>query len=150
MALTATIIAFAGGLAAKVKVKPPRDVDLRRDLRDLKAENAQLRHAIEMLDRELATERSLKLHWRDEASRLAVEMRLRREAQERHAQQAAHILQAQQMQAQAQLAYQQLGQYQQQALGAQNLLGAQNIAMPEGWTCTCIPDRASALRRDEE
>jgi hypothetical protein len=160
MSLTATIIAFAAGLAAKVR--PARDAGLEKALatckkllaerRDAERASAYLLDRIEGLERELATERSLKGHWRDEARRLAAEARLRREAQERRQYQVqmnAAMAQQQAMQALG------LGQspamqpdwplYQQQ-LGMQGLLGAQNLKMPEGRTCTCIPDRASVLK----
>jgi hypothetical protein len=174
MALT-TIIAFAAGLAAKVR--PPKD-PLAPEVMRLLAESkkaatriAQLEHTIDMLDRELLTERSLKRHWRDEARHWAAEARERREAHERQAHQQYAILAAQAEVQQAHMNVQQDGRYLQQALAqqafqaqlnahglqqhgfqqlgqvAQNLLGAQNLEMPAGWTCTCIPDRASALRR---
>jgi hypothetical protein len=143
MALTATLIGFAAGLAARLKpISPPsREAEkndmkaeiarLKRDLALAARTNNHLLEGIEMLERELATERNLKLHWRDEASRFATEARLRREAQERHAQASQQALQA----------------YNARYLGhvAQGLLGAQNLALPAGWDCTCIPDRASAL-----
>jgi hypothetical protein len=156
MSLT-TIIAFAAGLAAKVR--PPKD-PLAPEVMRLLAENkkaatriAQLEHALDTLDRELLTERSLKSHWRDEARHLA--SRLRWEAQEQ--QHGAMLLQMQayqqqanaQMAMQAQLAAVGVQQYGFPQLGqvAQNLLGAQNLQMNADWVCTCIPDRASVLRR---
>jgi hypothetical protein len=154
MALT-TIIAFAAGLAAKVR--PPKD-PLAPEVMRLLAENeraagriAQLEHALDTLDRELLTERNLKAHWRDEAHHLATRLRWEH-AQDQHAQQQHGAMLAQQ--ANAQMAQQQMLAYQQQAQGfqqlgqvAQNLLGAQNLQMNADWVCTCIPDRASALRR---
>jgi hypothetical protein len=154
MALT-TIIAFAAGLAAKVR--PPKD-PLAPEVMRLLAENeraagriAQLERLVETLDRELLTERNLKAHWREEARHLAT--RLHWEAQDQHAQQQHGAMLAQQANAQmAQQAAMQDGRYLQalgfQQLGqvAQNVLGAQNLQMSADWVCTCIPDRASALR----
>jgi hypothetical protein len=130
MSLTATIIAFASGLAAKVKTPRQEEIFLSRENARLLEVIDRAHRQIETLDLELATERSLKLHWRDEAQRLATD------AHER---------------LYAAMAQQQGGQQGFQQLGAvaQNLLGAQNLdqARWREWVCTCIPDRASALRR---
>jgi hypothetical protein len=167
MALSATLIAFAAGLAAKVR--PPKD-PLAPEVMRLLAESkkaatriAQLERLVYTLDRELLTERNLKAHWREEARHLATQARERREARDWQAAQLNMAAQAQQANAQQMAMQAQLAavgllgpQFQQQAqaqgfqqLGqvAQNLLGAQNLQMNADWVCTCIPDRASALRR---
>jgi hypothetical protein len=173
MSLTATLIAFASGLAAKVRL--PKD-PLAPEVMRLLVENqeaagriAQLERLIDTLDRELATERNLKAHWREEARYLAVQARERRhEINGRGAMMAAQMAQ---LAMQAQLANNDLqalgglgqnmaavqdgrylsqqGGFQQLGNVAQNLLGAQNLdnARWREWVCTCIPDRASALRR---
>jgi hypothetical protein len=171
MSITATLIAFTSGLAAKVRA-PPADAELAKAMatckklldqrRDAERANVYLLDRIETLERELAVETNLCSHWRAEAMRLAAD---NREARERRVggavalQQYAQMQQAQYnaMQAQAmaqqaqhaamQMAY---GQgFQQLGVVAQNLLGAQNLdsAHWRDWVCTCIPDRASALRR---
>jgi Lhr-like helicase len=130
MSLTATLIAFATGFAAKVRL-PASD-------REKISEVERLRERIETLERELAVERSLKAHWREEASRLATQARERRQGDYAQAQM-AQMAQAQMMNAVQPdwpLYQQQLG------LNQQNLLGAQNAYWRD---CTCIPDRASAL-----
>jgi septal ring factor EnvC (AmiA/AmiB activator) len=171
MALTATLIAFATGLAAKVRPEPDR----------------RWRNEVERLDRDLAVQKTLVEHWKGEArtfGRRIAELEAERDAvrnqrdavrnqrdaldaelarqwhrnDHQHAQQQHGAMLAQQanmqmLAQQAQMNAVQDGRYLQaqgfQQLGqvAQNLLGAQTLEMPAGWTCTCIPDRASALRR---
>jgi predicted HicB family RNase H-like nuclease len=138
MSILGYLLAFAPALAAR---REPVDPALDEEI-------ARLRQEIAELKRELATE--LKL-MRDEARRLAIEARERREEQEQHryaAQLNAQMaMQAQAMQ--AQLAAIGLSNPYQQQLGQnlaqQSLLGTQGLA---AWApCTCVPDRARALRR---
>jgi hypothetical protein len=146
MSILGSLLAFATGFAAKVKL--PADAELNKAMatckklldqrRALEAENAQLKFGVELLQRELMTERSLKLHWREEASRLAVEARERRERQEQQ------LFGAQLNAAMAQACGQ---YYQQNQLGAQ-IQAQRDLAHWQEWDdCTCIPDRASALKR---
>jgi ATPase subunit of ABC transporter with duplicated ATPase domains len=137
MSLTATLIAFATGLAAKVRLPAPDD------------RIAELERRCAHLERRLCDAENA----RDEAEvRLeaiyADNARARRYAEYEQLAQVNSQAQAMYSQAQAYNALQGLG-LQQQGLGmqAQSLLGAQNLQMPAGWDCTCIPDRASALRR---
>jgi hypothetical protein len=157
MALTATLIAFASGLAAQVKAPPAPSASTARPM----GRSMQLDNEVERLDRALAVQKSLVEHWKSEACELgsrAIQLRIERDALRVRLEtvsQAAHLramqaLQAQQaavqpnpaLQAQANALNQQA-----QTLGGQSLLGAQNLQLPAHWDCTCIPDRATALRR---
>jgi Skp family chaperone for outer membrane proteins len=159
MALTATLIAFASGIAAKVKTPPawgpvtsPGDA-----------------MTLERLDRALAVQKNLTEHWQGEAKTFArrnveLELQLANARNERDALQAelhwaterqrgAQMAQQQALQAYQQQAYQQQAQGSQQlglaqlGLAQNRLLGAQNLQLPAHWDCTCIPDRATALRQ---
>jgi uncharacterized protein YigA (DUF484 family) len=129
MALTATLLAFASGLAAKVKTPPAKkEGEIERLFARIRSLECQLtdteneRDLLQaVLDRRRATEAQ--------------------DARWAHATQYAALQNAQSAQM-AQMAMQsqhQLTQY-------SGLLGAQNLQLP-GWACTCIPDRASVLRR---
>jgi hypothetical protein len=146
MSVAATLIAFASGLAAKVNLASGLEKKAEVRIRQLENENATL-------DRQLAVERQLCAHWREEAMTLA------RGARERHTAayernpaqaQAQHANAQMAQQAQAYNGLQGLGMqdtFQQLGVAAQqSLLGAQCLQMPADWVCTCIPDRASALR----
>jgi regulator of replication initiation timing len=164
MALTA-ILAFASGLAAKVKLPPSGWVPLANPASTalLKLRAMQLDNEVERLDRDLAVQKSLVEHWKGEARATAernVELRLELDAMRARERQAyydpaaqmAQMAHAQQMAMYNQQQAQALGQLQAQQYGMANqqqqgLLGAQNLQLPAGWDCTCIPDRASALRR---
>jgi len=87
---------------------------------------AQLIDHIELLERELATERHMSAHWLAEAQRLIREARAQRQADINHAQAQQNSL----------LAHAQC--YQQQPLAQQ--LGAQNL--DAGIWCNCVPSRA--------
>jgi chromosome segregation ATPase len=168
MSLTATLIAFAAGIAAKVKLPPSKKEGVT---------DPRWRNVVERLDRDLAVQKTLVEHWKGEARtfvRRIAELEAERDAarnqrdaldaelarqwhrnDHQHAQQQHGAMLAQQANMQSMLAqYNAQAQAQAQGfqqLGAQNLfghglLGAQNLEMPAGWTCTCIPDRASALR----
>jgi paraquat-inducible protein B len=161
MSITATLIAFASGLAAKVKVKDiiasdqekNSEVEVERLLKRLRKLECQLCEAENQRD---AAEAQLERH-RAEA---ALDQRWREhvaQAQLMNAQLNAAMAQQQAMQAQQQngvqpdwvFYQQQLGSFQQLGQVAQQaLLGAQNLdsAHWRDWVCTCIPDRASALR----
>jgi hypothetical protein len=198
MALTATLIAFASGLAAKVELHDKKENDLSwlkpqppawvpranpasAALRKLRL--MQLDNEIERLDRALAVQTSLVEHWKGEARELArsnINLRIDLDAahRQRDAALAANQMRAmarQQVMENAQMAMQsqhQLTQYnaqmaqqafqegyqQEQARQALNvpspavpsplglLSAAQNRQSP-WWECTCIPDRARALRQ---
>jgi hypothetical protein len=161
MSLTAAILAFASGLAAKVRLPPdPRDAKVRLPTPMPTPPAWDGQAEIDRLDRELALERNLRLHWQGEAQRLAFRANheingrnamMAAQQQAYAAQQAYHAQQNQQQsnfQALGQLAAQQLAQlnvggepYQQGLLGAQSL----DNASWRDWACTCIPDRASLI-----
>lgn len=77
MSLIGTVI---GALVALVPArKDPRDIEIER----LNRSHAQLADHIEDLEREIAIQRSLKAHWRDEAKRIARQARETRQQRER-------------------------------------------------------------------
>jgi hypothetical protein len=144
MSLTATVLAFASGLAAKIRLSEDKKETTCRVVKALEKR-------IRSLECQLCDAEAARIHAEVMLETLAFENARRRRWEERQAYAAnrmnAQMAQAQQAQAMAQVNPQWQAQQNFQQLGAvaQNLLGAQNLQLPADW-CTCIPDRASALR----
>jgi hypothetical protein len=149
MSILGYLLAFAPGLAAKVKIprEPPGPRIKSGGYPEDEVE--RLRERIGKLEYQLCTA---------ENARDAAEAQLERHRAETALDQRwrEHVAQAQMTNAQfgAQMALEaqqaqynamQEGSYYQRGLAQQNLLGAQGQKMPADWVCTCIPDRASAL-----
>ena len=119
---------------------------------ELEVENARLKREIAVLDRALATQTSLKVHWRDEAKRRAWEARQERELRRNPLPVPTWAEMQGRMQAQAQL--QALAQHANQSQQAQqNAQLAQQTynGVPPGTQthqsayqglCNCVPSRA--------
>jgi hypothetical protein len=139
MSLTATVLAFASGLAAKLS-----EDKIDKDASRIKA----LEKRVRALECELVDAEAARMRAEVRFETLAFENARQRRWEERQAYAAAanrlHAQMAQAQQAQAMAQVNQQG-FQQLGLVAQNLLGAQALQLPADW-CTCIPDRASALR----
>jgi hypothetical protein len=134
------LIALAARVADRIEKRDKREEarDLRPMVEALAHSRAQLIDHIELLERELATERHMSAHWLGEAQRLIRERR----------QQEAVLANADLNRAMAQ---QNMALYQQQALAQQSqqaqftnaLAQAQNqqAFANEHW-CNCVPSRA--------
>jgi acetyl-CoA acetyltransferase len=130
------LLGIVARVADRIEKKDKTDhaavaLSLRRAVEALARSRALLVDHIELLERELATERRMSAHWLGEAQRLIRDDR-RREA----------VLAPQMAQSyQQNMALYQLAQAQQNALAQQNQqLGAQNL--DAGIWCNCVPSRA--------
>jgi hypothetical protein len=147
MSLTATLIAFASGLAAKVKIAPDEEVErlrlrvwkLEHDL--CAAENARDEAEVRLEAVYADNARQRRYQGQQEYAAMQNEINGRNAM--------AYAQQQQALQAQYN-AQHEINQQMQAYNGLQGLgpvLGAQCLQMPAHWDCTCIPDRASALRQ---
>jgi hypothetical protein len=127
MSMIGAALAFLAAAPARLRKQPVIDAGAKRRI-------FELENAVAYFERELAAERSISAHWKEEARRHAVEAR--RQRNDFQMLQAQALLQSSRQSLNAQMAMQALGAQNQQALQAM-----QNQQFAYSGHCNCVPSR---------